>query len=538
MSRKIRKSAAAVLSALMLTGILTACGEPVLPEEEEPLEFDVSDTVSGEALTAGNAADNVFTLAIDYEKSRNPITTKSTLNQNVGNLVYDRLFEVDENFNVTSRILSDWYMSDTGTWVLTVREDIPMHDGSMLTAADVAYSISRIYSQGATYYQQQMGRVYSSTYQGSVYIGTDHPRGLQLTRMSIPIIKEGSILEDTPVGSGPYMYTDDPHRLDKFEQYENADQLPFNAVYLKEYTGLEDMISFYENGEIDLVINNPTGIYNMGYGGKNEKRDFATTNLHYIGFNSKSDYFCYEQYRYALTWLIDRDGIVEDALDGNGTPSALFIHPNSSVFDKTYNDNLSYNPERCRYELEKMGCRDLDGDGMLEFSLSGTKVDIEIEFVVCADTASKVLAARRIAEDMEAIGLGVHLKELSWEQYKQALNDGEFDMFYGEVAMAPDWDTLPLFEKLKDDEIVTNLNFGRWVDTNAENLVEAFLEADDENRADARNSMLEIMTTRAMFLPVCFEKREVITHLGVIGGITPNQYNVFTNITNWKTYLD
>ena len=546
MSEKMRKRIAVLLSALVLAGILCACGEPVMEEEEEPIEFDVSDTVSGETLTAGSAADNAFTLCIDNSKSRNPITTKSTLNQTVGGLVYDLLFEVDENFNVSSRILSDWYMSETGTWVLTPREDIPMHDGTMLSVDDIVYSISRVYSQGATYYQQRMGRVYSSAYNGVVYISTDSPRGLQLTRMAVPIIKEGSILEDMPIGSGPYMYDqEDLTRLNKFEQYENAELLPFDTVWLREYTGMESMISDYESGRIDLVVNDPTSIYNMGYGGKNEKRDFATTNMHYLGFNNESDFFCYEQFRHALNWIIDREGIVESALDGNGTASALPIHPNSAQFDATYNNNLLYDPARCLAELEKLGCRDLDGDGELEFTLSGSKVDIRIEFLVCADTASKVLAARKIAADMESIGIPVHLRELSWEQYKEILTTGKlgkdevkFDMYYAETAIAPDWDTRDLFAKVKADENVTNLNFGRWVDAEAEDVVEKFLEANDETREEARNAMLDVLTQKSLFLPVCFEKREVITHLGVIGGITPNQYDVFHNITNWKTYLD
>ena len=116
MTKTGKKIICLLLGALLLMG-LAACGEKETPEENNDIQ--VSETVSGETLTAGNAADNVFSLAVDLTKSLNPITTRSTLNQMVDNLVYDRLFDIDENFNVTSRILDDWYysVSDTGAGV-------------------------------------------------------------------------------------------------------------------------------------------------------------------------------------------------------------------------------------------------------------------------------------------------------------------------------------------------------------------------------------------------------------------------------------
>ena len=344
MTKAGKKTICLLLAVLLLLG-LAACGEK--ETEEETNDIEVDETVSGETLTAGAAADNVFSLAVDMSKSLNPITTRSTLNQMVDNLVYDRLFDIDENFNVTSRILDDWYYSvsenGNGVWVLTVKEGIKMHDGSDLTANDISYSVQKIFSSGSTYYQKQMGRVYSSTYQGQVYLAGDSNNGLLPQRLAIPIIKSGtdSILENTPVGSGPYMFSEDLSCLVKFDDYENADQLPLDTIYLQQYSDPEELITAYESAVVDLVVNDPTSIYNMGYGGKNEKRVFPTTNMHFICFNSKSDFFQYEPYRNAINWIIDRNTIANDALDGAVTASALCIHPNSPLYDKAAADELA-----------------------------------------------------------------------------------------------------------------------------------------------------------------------------------------------------
>lgn len=550
---KHRKIFALLLAAATLFS-LAACGEAAAGPEAtpEPAPDDGAATVSGQTLTFGDAADSVFSLSLDYEESLNPVKTQSTLNQLVDCLVYDRLFEVDENFNVTSRVLSDWYYSknedSAGVWVLRVKDGIQMHDGSTLTAQDVAYSVSCIFtSEKHKNLQMQIGRVYSSAFNGEVYLATEGADNAQLPqRMSIPIIKSGSVGDEVPVGSGPYMYNEDRTALVKFDGYENSESLPLDEVQLRAYRGMEELITEFESGLVDLVVNDPTGIYNMGYGGKNEKRVITTTNLHFIGFNSKSRFFQYDAYRYAMNWIVNRDKIVSDTLDGNAVATVLPIHPNSSLYDTDIASQFSYDPARCLTELERGGCRDLDADGMLEFALSGMKVDIELNFAVCADNAAKVQEARQIAEDMEAIGLSVNLRELTWKDYLAALRTGyidadqeepeiPMDMYLAEVALTGDWNILTLISG--DWEEDNTLNYGGWENSELERLTEAYLGAKDDDRAQAVRDWLQLLTTTTVILPVCFETRDVISHLGTISGMSPNQYDIFHNITAWTVHI-
>ena len=547
---KLKKILSLLLAAALLTA-LAACGSSA--DTADSSETDSSDegdaTVSGETLTFDEADDSVFSLSVDYDETLNPLKTTSTLNQLVDCLVYDRLFEVDENFNVTSRVLSDWYYTKSddsaGVWVLTVKEGIQMHDGSTLTAQDVAYSISSIFTSGDSYYQQQTGRVYSSAYNGEVYLATDSVSDSLLpARLSVPVIKYGTVSDDIPVGSGPYTFNDDQTALVKFDDYEGSENLPVDEIQLRAYRGMEELITEFESGLVDLVLNDPTGIYNMGYGGKNEKRTITTTNLHFIGFNSNSKFFCYDAYRYAMNWIIDRNTIVSDTLDGNAVATTLPIHPNSSLYDTSIASQFTYDPQKCLTELERGGCRDLDSDGELEFALSGSKVDVEINFVVCAENANKVQEAKRIAEDMESIGLAVNLQELTWNDYVAALESGYLDedetvvvdMYMAEVALGGDWNVLELFTGDREED--GTLNYGGWDVTELEEACEAFLGAKDDDRAAAETTYLTLFTTNSVFVPICFETREVISHVGVISGMSPNQYDVFNNITEWTINLD
>ncbi len=552
--KTMKKWIGILLCAALLAGLLSACGKS--GEEQDNNYIELDDTVSGETLTSGKAADDVFSLSVDFNKPLNPITTTSALNQMVGDLVYDRLFEVDGNFNVTSRILSDWYYSknegSAGVWVLTLRPDIMMHDGEPMTANDVVYSLSRVFTSGSAHYQQQMSRIYVSGYQGQIYIAGDYDNGLLIQRLSVPIIRGGTdaILANIPVGSGPYRYSEDGTTLEKFEDYEFADDLPVDTIHLRQYIGPEELITEFESALVDVVVNDPTNIYNMGYGGKNEKRTLFTGNMHFICFNSNSTFFRYDAYRTAMNYIIDREAIAEDVLDGAADGAAIPIHPNSSLYDQTFAAQYDYNPEKCISELGKGGCRDLDGDGNLEFALSGNKVDIVLNFVVCADNAAKVQAARKIAEDLRAIGLPVNLRELTWKEYIAALRyDPEdedikeedrpswtWDMYYGEIGLTGDWNTLTLFtgDWFEDG----TLNYGRWSMDALDTAVHSYLGAVEEERKGAETAMLQTLVSSSPFVTVCFERKEVISHVGVITGMEPNQYNIFHGISNWNIHLD
>ena len=236
----------------------------------------------------------------------------------------------------------------------------------------------------------------------------------------------------------------------------------------------------------------------------------------------------------------------------DGTPNerteenAAAVHPNSALYDTSTASQFSYDPSRCLSERERGGCRELDAVFMLEFALSGMKVDIELNFAVCADNAAKVQEARRIAEDLEAIGIGVNLRELTWKDYLAALRSGYIDfdqeepeivmdMYLAEVALTGDWNILTLFSGDWEDD--NTLNYGGWDNSELEELTEAYLGAKDDDRAQAVNDWLQLLTTTTVILPVCFETREVISHLGVISGMSPNQYDVFNNITAWTVNI-
>ncbi|MCI0429759.1 MAG: ABC transporter substrate-binding protein [Rhodospirillales bacterium] len=60
--------------------------------------------------------------------------------------VYNRLLDVDDNFNVIPELAESWGVSDDGkTWTFKLREGVKFHDGSDFDASDVVYTFKRFW---------------------------------------------------------------------------------------------------------------------------------------------------------------------------------------------------------------------------------------------------------------------------------------------------------------------------------------------------------------------------------------------------------
>ena len=515
------------LAAALLFVPLAGCVDFFPPAEEAPTPTPIIGD-AGEELPVGYVADNVFSLNFDSTRSLAPLSTGSTDNMHVGHLVYERLFEVDESFQASSRLVSSFETTDGGTtWLFKINTAVAFHDGSTLTAKDVSYSLQR--AQWSGFYRNRLSLIYGvSALDGDTVMITLQYPNLQLPlRLCVPVIKDGSIGDAIPPGTGPYQYSEDLSKLTVFSGHPDAASMPVQEIHLKEYHDAGDFITAFEDSHIDLVTNDPTGRSSLGYGGVNETRYYATNSMHYLGFNGLSHFLCYPEYRYALNFAVDRLYIAQEALGGAATPATLPVSPHSPLYDANLAAAFTYNLDRCLREFAQVSVLDHDRDGKLEYMVTGIPIEIDINFIVCSDSSAKIIAARKIAADLTGLGLTVKLRELNFSEYEQALEKGEFDMYYAEVRLPADFDLMPFVTR------GGALNFGGLSSELWETDVRNYLAAADETRQEACLTMCQSVAQFGLIIPICFEKHEIITHRGVVSGMTPTQYNLFHNIKDW-----
>ena len=520
-----KKLLSLLLAAAML--LLSACGpSPALSGDGVP------ESTKGKDVTRFPAADNVFSLNCNENYSFNPVLATNHSNQLVCSLVYENMVELDNEFHVVPNVLDEGIPNDTATyWTFNIEPGHVFHDGSPVTGADIRYSLER-----AVATQDRFAGRFAS-YQGSGYdeghfyvtLGIGDTQFAKL--LNLPIIKSGSMDEKRPLGSGPYTYNEDETALVAYEGYPGYEDLPVDTIHLVSYSTADAILENFEDGVIDAVTNDPSSITNLGYSASNEIRNFNTTNLHYIMFNEEGPVARYNGFRQALVYAFDRSNFANNLMHGNAVAAAVPMHPACEDYPAEYAATLDYDLELCRVVLENAGIRDYDDDGMLEY-MSGSAQDIDVNFIVCSDSSAKTGVVRRFASDMASIGIKVTVRELTWDEYLTALEEGDFDMYYGEVKLRNNFDLTELLDPESD------LNYSRSMDTGYIAMINAYLACATGQRSGAYQKLCEYINSTGALISIGFESQQLIVHRGVIRGLDPNIGNPFFNFQNWEIMLD
>ena len=523
------KTIRTILTILLLAAVLlvpAGCASLTLTEEERTeLEEEAAAAQSiGQELAATYAADRVFSLNCVSDASFNPYRTESAWNKVVAMLIYENLVEMDDSFEAQPNLITAWSTEDGTTWTFSVDTARLFHDGGTMSAADAVYSLEQARSYDGPYETRFhiVQEAYSIDPETFVVV-LEEPNYRFYELMDIPCIEYGTGYQDKPPGTGPYAFSASGRYLKLSSDHPLADRYPLTNIYLKDYGAAVDILQAFEDSYIDLVINDPNGMSSLGYSSTNIIKYVDTTNLHYIGFNTRTGLFAQNMIRSVMTYGIDRAGIVSEVMQGAGVAAALPISPQSAVYPEAYARTLAWSESGFRTALENVGAADLDLDGTLEFG--GQRYSID--FIVCSDSGVKVSIARRITSDLRSFGLDVSLRELGYSDYVKALEKGDFDMYYAEVRLCADWD----LSYILDSD--ASLNYGGLRDSTLDGHIRTFLASPPEQQEEALEALCMYFSQAAPITPVCFERTELLYHRGVLKGLDPTQDNLFHNMQDW-----
>lgn len=489
---------------------------------------------AGEELEQSAVADDKFTVNFNKNQSLDPLIATNTNNLFVCSLVYENMVEVDNGFNVQPNVLTEWSTSDGGkTWTFTVAPGRVFHDGSNVTASDVAYSIQCAARNER--FKERLSYVLSCSASGDdkVVVTLGKTNMMFPALLTIPVIEYGTAGQTIPGGSGPYEFASNMRSLVASKKYPDYEKLPVDTVYLAEYTDVEETISAFERGLLDVVMNDPSSTTNLGYGSANDVRAFNTTNMHYIGFNMTRNDVSNQALRFALNYAFDRE-YLESSLGGNLLQATIPISPASDLYNDQYARQFTYNLDTVQKMLAQAEIKDYDGDGYLDIKKSEEEIQpINISLVVCTTSSAKVSTARRFAEDMDSLGIKVTVNAVDWDNYRALMNAGNYDMYYAEVRLNSDFDISKLLM------YGASLNYGQVADATMENLISNYLSGEDFSaRKDACQSMCEYLINQAYIIPLGFEKHQFITHRGTVLQVNVCENNPAYQVAGWTISFD
>ena len=509
----MKKRALSLLWAGLLLLSLTGCWE------EDP------DDMSGSLIPEETTDDTVqepdeevllplsFSLPYDPSETLDPITCPDGMQQVVGALVYEGLFQLDTRLEPQPCLCESYtYDPETFTYTFTLRSGVTFSDGSALTAADAAAVLWR--AKSSQRYGARLAQMVSASGDGTVLTvslssaNTGFP-----ALLDIPIVKSGTEGDPVPLGTGPYYYAQDdsgPCLLANGSWWKGGGQ-PVERIGLSSAADRESMLYQFTSHDVQLITADLTGTSPISATGNVTFQDADTTILQYLGINTAKAPFDDAAVRRALLQGIDRDTLTSAFLSGHALPAQFPVSPVSSLY-----------PE----DLETAYAYDAFAQALGEAVNSRAWT---LTLLVNQENSFKVSAAEYLAQTLSAAGVSIQVSVLPWEEYTAALAAGEFDLYYGEVKLTADWDLRPLLA------IGGSLNYGGWASETTNGLLAAYASATD--RAAAMEALCKHLQQEVPLIPLCFKSTSVLVQTGVAEGMNPTMANPFYDLTSCVIHL-
>lgn len=500
-----------LLLALLMCLVLTGCGV------EEP--DDVTDSgweeYQQQEETPADEKENYpssFTLAYHKDHTLDPITCGEGIQQDVAALMYEPLFRLNEFFEPQGVLCENYSQSENGLiHTLNIRRGVLFSDGSELDAGDVAAALKR--AMTSERYGYRLRGVASITYSnrnGTVTITLSSPNTAFAALLDIPVVKKGTEREMVPVGTGPYLFVtaDDGPCLIANDDWWQQGSLPVNTIFLVHAKDEDTALHLFSSGRVELLTLDPTGDHST-VSGRNTETERPTAQMHFVGFNTTRGIFADSAVRAAFSANISRDVLVDAFLSDHAVSACYPISPLSRLYPETVDPYSAAEP--------------LD-------SLIGTEEEPrEIIFLVNEEDTFRLDNARFIADELSSPTLTITVRALPWTEYLIALEQGDFDLYYGEVRLTADWDLTDLIGT------AGALNYGRFFDPWMDTLLQVFASTSD--RETVAHRLCDYFTETTPIAPICFMNYTVLTHVDVVEGMTCAPDGTFYSLERWTIHL-
>lgn len=526
----------AVLAALLLAGCKAEAPAPS-QEQTDPSEEPQSETEqqtapfmpTGEADFGYSPADRIFSVCFDPSGSMNPLYGINVTNDQLMCLIFEGLFRIGPDLEPVPVLCESWSTEDGINYVFKLKPGVLFHSGAELCADDVIYSINRAAG----------GSKYSTRFKNVRAMSASDPLTLKIVLkeadygfpalLDLPIIRTSTSDQYPPDGTGPYVlriYSTASY-LTAFPQYRDYDSLPLTRVYLRQVDTLHLSRDFSAR-RIDLLDRDPLSVVSFNIHSDFETRYYETSNFIYLGLNTSRGAMRDPDVRRVISCVLDYEELTEECFLGVVTPAPLVLNPKLSYYDASLETELRENALDFTELAIAAGLQDTDNDGF--WDVSGRLSNINITLIVNSENPYRLEAARSVHATLSLKGFSVNLKELSYKEYVQALESGSFDMFLGEVKLTPDFDLSSVLGSGGE------VNYGKA--SGYDSLLSAIHAAPDpESKREAARALCEYAANDCAVIPIAYKRRAVLTHPGIVSGMTPSVSGVFGDFKSWNIDL-
>lgn len=464
MKKKYLKILAIVITVAMVAMMVAACAAddpaPVTPDPDPAtpeVTPDPTPEPEGDApvleAPEETAQDTITFLTGSLAVHVRPWGQNDSASAMARKQMFDTLFTLDYNtFEVVPELslASAWEQVDARTTNITIREGVVFHNGEIMTAHDVAFSLEQSAQSGAVEIISGMIDHVEVHDDLNLTVHTEidfAPIINHLAHTSIGIVPQAYFeevgedgFEAHPIGSGPFM----------FEEWILGDRMVFsrNADYWGIVPAVETLI-FREVADASVrlmeVIAGTADVADailpvdvpMAEADPNvtlHRRMNLSTN--YIGFNVERPHISNPLVRQAINYALDTTAIVEHVFMGLGAPISSPVAPIVWGFEEQ--PPFATDMDRARELLEEAGYNPTPGeDGGFSTSIWWN-----------IPNAQRSEIAEMVQFTLAQLNIDVSIESMEWAQYLADTAEGLHDMFIlGWVSVTGDIDygLYPLF---------------------------------------------------------------------------------------------
>jgi len=491
MKSNLWKLLAMVVALAMLAPVLAACGPTPEPEVVERTIVETvivagTPEVVEKVVTEVVEVEKVVTEVVEVEKLVTPtpepkpegpvemrvgttfILDTSNINVSwtswgIWRLIYDSIVETAEMGIYRPGIAEEWSVSDDGlTWTFKIREGMTFHDGTPLTAEEVAWSLNWMINVGndsLSYLWWNFEEVVALD-ETTLQITTGTPVGnmeyLLFWAFIVPESAWGQFDNyddmsafsgvEAMVGSGPFMVTD--FVPDEYLIMEaNADYWEgtpaIDKLIYQQYATEDAMVQALLAGEVDVVELVPgTAVPTLLTEDDIKVEVMQGHALDTLAINSHEDGTQPESLndpivRQAIEYAIDRQKLIEVAYLGYADPGKTMIAPSLTEWHNTEIDYISFDLEEANRILDEAGYMDSDGDGIREWS-DGSPLEYRL---MATEGATYARMLEIISDGLAQAGISAPPTLLDFDSQAALAYDFDFDMnmWYWGMDIDPDF---------------------------------------------------------------------------------------------------
>ncbi len=393
-------------------------------------------------------------------KTITPLVSSDVYASNVQSYVQESLLTRDpDTLEWVGLIADTWEVSEDGLKItFKLRDDVVFSDGQPLTSDDVVFTFDFIMNQTISapreraYFEKMKSVIALDKYSVVFEFNEPYFNALSLSGgMAImprhfyePYLEAPETFNESKgllLGSGPYRLRDPKGwtpdqgmvELERNPRYWGPVLPAFDRLLWKVIENDSARLTTFRNGEIDIYGARPIEYKkllkdeHLTTRAKNFEYMSPTAGYSYIGWNQgsadKPSRFADKRVRQAMTYLTDRERVIEEIMLGYGEVAISPFSPRSHQHNKSLTPR-SYDPDKAKALLKEAGYEDRNGDSVLE-DADGQPFEFELVYFQGNEDTKRIVL---FLKDLYA-GAGILLqpKPTEWSVMIDLLDKRNFD---------------------------------------------------------------------------------------------------------------